>query len=204
MIQWQSYLYLVGMALLLSRPTLAHNGAMAIAVPVKGIKVDGDLSDWPAGMRRYPIARPEFGDKPKGPADFQGEFRIGYNSQENALYVAVEVQDESVVKEAAGGVNFYPQEGRRQDVLLCIAGGCSILQAAKLYAGVRLGDWLSKVKKRLPFTRSMLFYRLPGQQDAQEAELRAKYTLIATEMDDRLSEESSFEVVDALVESKLK
>ncbi|MBI2502939.1 MAG: DUF1353 domain-containing protein [Candidatus Latescibacteria bacterium] len=86
----------------------------------------------------------------------------------------------------------------------CIAGGCSILQAAKLYAGVRLGDWLSKVKKRLPFSRSMLLYRLPGQQDAQEAELRAKYTLIATEIDDRLNEESSFEAVDALVESRLK
>ena len=40
----------------LSCPSVAHNGAVAIAVPVEGIKVDGDLSDWSEGMRRYPIA----------------------------------------------------------------------------------------------------------------------------------------------------
>jgi hypothetical protein len=28
-------------------PLYAHNGAVAIAVPVEGIVVDGDLSDWP-------------------------------------------------------------------------------------------------------------------------------------------------------------
>jgi len=33
----------------------AHNGKVAIAVPVEGIVVDGDLSDWPEDMRRYPI-----------------------------------------------------------------------------------------------------------------------------------------------------
>ena len=37
-------------------PLLAHNGAVAIAVPVSGIAIDGDLSDWPEDLRRYPIA----------------------------------------------------------------------------------------------------------------------------------------------------
>ena len=32
------------------RPLSAHNGAVAIAVPVEGIVVDGDLSDWRADM----------------------------------------------------------------------------------------------------------------------------------------------------------
>ena len=32
--------------LLLAVPLIAHNGAVAIAVPVEGIVVDGDLSDW--------------------------------------------------------------------------------------------------------------------------------------------------------------
>ena len=36
--------------LLLAVPLSAHNGAVAIAVPVEGIVVDGDLSDWPEGM----------------------------------------------------------------------------------------------------------------------------------------------------------
>ncbi|MBI2503514.1 MAG: hypothetical protein HYW07_09835, partial [Candidatus Latescibacteria bacterium] len=42
----------------------AHNGAVAIAVPVEGIKIDGDLSDWPARMRRYPILHSELGTDP--------------------------------------------------------------------------------------------------------------------------------------------
>ncbi|MBI2501728.1 MAG: SpoIIE family protein phosphatase [Candidatus Latescibacteria bacterium] len=90
---WSGFL-LLGLAW----PAAAHNGAVAIAVPVDGIKVDGDLSDWPAGMRRYPIALPEIGDKPKGPEDFRGNFRVGYDAQEHARYVGVEVQDESALE----------------------------------------------------------------------------------------------------------
>ena len=37
--------------LLLAVPLNAHNGAVAIAVPVEGIVVDGDLSDWPEEFR---------------------------------------------------------------------------------------------------------------------------------------------------------
>ena len=95
------FLTLSAIALLwsgLSLPATAHNGALAIAVPVEGIKVDGDLSDWPVEMRRYPIALFADGsDRPKDTMDFQGDFRVGYNERENTLYFAVEMQDESVV-----------------------------------------------------------------------------------------------------------
>ncbi len=40
----------------LLRPVRAHNGAVAIAVPVEGIVVDGDLSDWPEGCCTDSIA----------------------------------------------------------------------------------------------------------------------------------------------------
>ena len=94
----------VGLLLVgLVRPVSAHNGAMAIAVPVEGITVDGDLSDWPEGMRRYPIELAEGRDAPTDAADYQGAFRIGFNEQENALYIAVEVQDESTVIDATEG-----------------------------------------------------------------------------------------------------
>ena len=65
--------------LLHPHPTTAHNGAVAIAVPVEGITVDGDLSDWPEGMREYEIAVQEAGDPLTGKEDFQGSFRIGFN-----------------------------------------------------------------------------------------------------------------------------
>ena len=55
------WLAVVGLMLVgLVRSVSAHNEAMAIAVPLEGITLDGDLSDWPEGMRRYPIARPEY------------------------------------------------------------------------------------------------------------------------------------------------
>ena len=79
----------------------AHNGAVAIAVPVKGIEVDGDLADWPEGMRRYPIVWENEG-RSKGEEDFSGWFRIGFIAEENSLYVAVEMRDESVVIDTSG------------------------------------------------------------------------------------------------------
>ena len=85
--------------LLLSHPhsTHAHNGAVAIAVPVEGIVVDGDFTDWPEDMVRYPISRLEYGVRPTDAEDFQAFFRVGLNLQENALYLAIEVDDESMV-----------------------------------------------------------------------------------------------------------
>ena len=73
----------------LSCPVAAHNGAGAVAVPVEGIAIDGDLSDWPAALKAYPITFVEYGTPPQSERDFQGVFRIGYNARENALYIAV-------------------------------------------------------------------------------------------------------------------
>ena len=75
-----------------SLPAHAHNGAIAVALPVSDITIDGDLSDWPAAMESYPIG---FAGEEE---DCSGLFRIGYSSSENALYLAVEVDDDSVVR----------------------------------------------------------------------------------------------------------
>ena len=52
---WDSVIWIGWVLLCFSTQAAAHNGAMAIAVPVAGIEVDGDLSDWPEGMRWYPV-----------------------------------------------------------------------------------------------------------------------------------------------------
>ena len=75
---------------------------LALALPVSGITVDGDLSDWPREMPALPI-RNEFGAY--GPTDTEGtdldtsddlspSFRVGYDPEEQLLYVAVEVRDD--------------------------------------------------------------------------------------------------------------
>lgn len=78
-------------------PLQAHNGHVALAAPLSNIVIDGDFSDWPEGMTRYPIALPEYGDLPRDETDFRADFRSGYNAAENALYLAVAVRDESSV-----------------------------------------------------------------------------------------------------------
>ena len=54
----------------LTSPSVAHNGAVAIAVPVEGIVVDGQFDDWPEGVQRWPVDRAEFRDRPKSAADY--------------------------------------------------------------------------------------------------------------------------------------
>ena len=80
-----------------ARPLRAHSGTLAIAVPLEGIVVDGDLSDWPDEMVVYPVSQPWYGDSPRDEEDYQGSFRIGYSQVEGALYLAVVVRDESAI-----------------------------------------------------------------------------------------------------------
>ena len=82
--------------LLLAVPLSAHNGAVAIAVPVEGIVVDRDLSDWPEGIKSYPIDELIGGDEPLEAGDIEAELRVAYSQKVSALYVAVLVYDESI------------------------------------------------------------------------------------------------------------
>jgi len=77
---------------------MAHNGAVALAYPIDGITIDGNLDDWPDDMRRYPIAMVESGDSLQDANDLKAWFRIGYNLSENAVYLAVQARDDSAVK----------------------------------------------------------------------------------------------------------
>lgn len=107
----QTCLCLLYLLMALPAPTQAHNGALAIAVPVEGIKIDGDFSDWPVGMKQYPIAFLTAGDHPRGEEDFKGAFRIGHSARENALYLAVEMQDESAVIDTLNPASWNTQDG---------------------------------------------------------------------------------------------
>lgn len=82
-------------------PTQAQNRGTAYAIPISGISIDGNLEDWPGEMITFPIdnVSPIFHKRtpPEGPEDFTANFRVGYNSNENVLYVAVVVTDDDVV-----------------------------------------------------------------------------------------------------------
>jgi len=95
----------------LFQPLAAHNGAVAIAVPVKNITIDGDLSDWPAHLPTYAIELTEYGLSPSDTSDFQAHFRSGYNEETNSLFIAVEVVDESVVIDTASAIIWNASDG---------------------------------------------------------------------------------------------
>ncbi|QDV39091.1 serine hydrolase [Tautonia plasticadhaerens] len=104
-------LLFIGAILIGSPPAYGQNGAHGLAYPAKGIVVDGDLGDWPEEARTYPIARVEYGDEPDGGDDLDARFRLAYDPEEGALYVAVEVRDDSVVPDPPGSVAWDAQDG---------------------------------------------------------------------------------------------
>ncbi|MDA0333573.1 MAG: ATP-binding protein [bacterium] len=86
------------LALLFTAPwAWGYNGNFAMAVAIDSISVDGDLSDWPRHLPRYPVGNPAFGQTPVDGADLTAAFRIAYDHAQNRLLVAVEVTDESEV-----------------------------------------------------------------------------------------------------------
>ena len=85
---------------------------------------------------------------------------------------------------AVGKQNVLRPEADTMFYFACLCGGCSMLQAKLLYAGVRLGAWAS-VNRVLALDAVALppdATRLPGQQSPRELELRARYTLIAHQL----------------------
>ena len=103
---------LVAAAMLLgASPTYGQNGSVGVAYPATGIKIDGDLSDWPKNATTYPVARVEYGDKLAGKDDLDAQFRVAYNVAEHALYVAVEVSDNSIVLDGPGVARWDAQDG---------------------------------------------------------------------------------------------
>ena len=97
---------ILGLFLASTIPALAHNGAVAIAVPVEQIAIDGDFSDWQT--RWYPIRSLDYGAVPHDEDDFTGQWTLGYSEAENALYLAVEIHDDSpVLAPLAGETKFW-------------------------------------------------------------------------------------------------
>ncbi len=76
------------------------------AVPLTGINVDGDLSDWPEDVEKHLVglSESEYYERTdiyhadlSTSADLSPYFRIGYNEEENLLYIGLEVRDDELV-----------------------------------------------------------------------------------------------------------
>ncbi len=74
-----------------------HNGAVVCAYPLEGITIDGSLDDWPKHAVAVAANGAVQGDKPTNPDDLNCRFRVGYSPANSALYIAIEVTDDSLV-----------------------------------------------------------------------------------------------------------
>ena len=84
----------------------------------------------------------------------------------------------------------------------CLAGGCSMLQAKLLYAGVRIGAWTSSLLPEgyVPEVGALPEPKLPSQHTMNELVVRAKYTLIAQRL---AGTADDFEAIKAAVDSEI-
>ncbi len=94
-----------------TRPAAAHSGSVAVAAPIRGITIDGDLSDWPPGLTEYPIARAEYGVVPESAQDFSGSFRVGWDPDSRSLLVAVDAGDDSPVVDTSSARDWNTEDG---------------------------------------------------------------------------------------------
>jgi signal transduction histidine kinase len=77
-------------------PALAHNGKLAVARPLQGIVVDGDLSDWPTDLRSYRLTNHLTSAQPDS-LDVSASARFAYDPARGLLLIAVDVTDQSIV-----------------------------------------------------------------------------------------------------------
>ena len=92
--------WLLGLTALVQVNVLADNGAVAYSYPVSGIDVNGDASDWDEASKWYPVALYSGAERDDS-NDFSARFRIGHNLSENALFVIMQVTDETPIYEAS-------------------------------------------------------------------------------------------------------
>jgi CubicO group peptidase (beta-lactamase class C family) len=97
--------------LLVCQQGFAHNGRIGYAHPLPNIKIDGDFSDWPKDVMKYPIATFLSDTKAVNDADYNGFFQIGYRLEDHSLYIAFTITDDDFLQDTSANVKWDSQDG---------------------------------------------------------------------------------------------
>ena len=82
---------------------------IAYAWPVAGIKIDGEISDWPDNMAHFDIQYQD-GNELKDKEDLIAYFQTAYNLAEQALYFAIVISDDSHVVDSSEQAKWDAQD----------------------------------------------------------------------------------------------
>ena len=104
-------------------PSLTHNNTIAITVSLTDIQIDGDLADWPSDLSIYKLRERQYAMSPidangallDTSADCSPHFRVGYNLQDQSIYVAIETRDDTLFEEDASLVYLHTMLDPNQD-----------------------------------------------------------------------------------------
>lgn len=96
------------------------------------------------------------------------------NYRRAAIVHDIAVKSSAVLRDEADSMFYFA----------CMAGGCPLMEGKLLYAGVRIGSWSAVTREYAVgiLTFAPLAPRLPGLQTPTELEVRARYTLLAAEL----------------------
>jgi CubicO group peptidase (beta-lactamase class C family) len=122
----------------------AQNTAIAYAYPVDKITVDGDLSDWPKDLTRYPVAQTNGEPGPKSAADFTAHYRVAYNPENRSVYVALEVTDDDHVVDTTKNPQWNTQDCHELYVdarHLPFGSGVASYMMSKTYQNINRMTW---------------------------------------------------------------
>lgn len=103
-------LFLFFILCLLAQQNFAHNGEIAYAYPLGKITIDGNLSDWPANIRKYSIQTFTSQTKPTSASDFSGYFQVGYRADNRSLYISFVINDDDFIEDTSENVRYNSQD----------------------------------------------------------------------------------------------
>lgn len=100
----------VACCLMLFNDASAHNGKVGYAFPLPSIRIDGNLSDWPKDMVKYPIGTFLSETKAINDADYNGFFQVGYRMEDHSLYLAFTITDDHFIEDTSENVKWDSQD----------------------------------------------------------------------------------------------
>jgi len=89
----------------------AHNGKIGHAYPLPSIIIDGNFSDWPRDIVKYPVSTFLSDTKALNDADYNGFFQVGYRIEDHSLYLAFTITDDEFIEDTSENVRWNSQDG---------------------------------------------------------------------------------------------
>lgn len=138
----------------------AHNGQVTLAASLSEMVLDGEWADWSQEIPWQTISHTAYGNRLDGPQDYAGRVRIGYDAAINALYLAVEVADESAVIDTVRPSNWDTQDGC--EVYLDLQHGEGDARQFAVY-----GNWTMGAHSSVAVLRGAGFHRYEWRIDLE-------------------------------------